>query len=1042
MVRRMTGVVLIACAASALQADIASASLSFTEKARLSMSNAGPQEVFGLAVAIDGDTALVGAPFADLGPVDFPGAVNVYVRRNGAWVLDGLIQADDAQPTDLFGASIALQGDTLMIGALHATGPVGSQGAVYVFTRGASGIWSQTQKFTSGTDAAAFDAFGYSIALDGDTAVVSAISHASVGAAWIFTRSGGSGSSWTKGAKLLANDPRTAAGFGYRVAISGGTVLIGSPVSTTSGGTFQGAVFVFTRNGSTWGREAKLVPAGGPDQAQFGTDVAIQQNTALIGAPCPTTSSCTGAAYAFTRIGTVWQQQAALIPSDRVDGDAFGMSVSLASPYALIGARTGPPGDATGSGEAHVFSRSGTSWTEQAVLRSSDAAAQDQFGSSVALSRSVGIELTAIIGAPHHNPQHGAAYIYSNLPPSLSITSDASTPEDVPLRLPFTIGDGETPADSLALDASASDPVVASVSFEGTGTNRTLVITPAANLSGQATIDLTVSDDNFSAQTTLRVTVTPVDDPPTLSAIADQTATAGTPTAAIPFTLDDIDTPLDSLIVSATSSNPALVPPGGIHLGGSGAARTIAIAPAASEHGSATLTVTVDDGTTRVSGTFTLTVSDPTRTYYLAEGSTGAFFDTDLLLANPNEVAAPITITYFKENGNLIIDHRTLAPLSRTTIHVDEVPGMAATSFSTAIASPTGLPLVAERTMRWDASGYGAHGEKATEGAASQWYFAEGSQGYFYTFFLLVNPQPTANTAHLTYFREGEAPLVRSVPLPPVSRVTVYAGDDPELVNRSFGALVAFDQPGTAERAMYFGTDPLWSGGHDSVGVTTPSPTWFLAEGATGSFFNTFVLLANPGTTDATATLTYLPDTGKPVTRQRLIPAGQRVTINIATEDPSLASAAVSTRVDATQPVLVERSQYWPAPAWYEGHNSFGLTATATRWGLAEGRVGGPSAYQTYILLANPGDQPAAVTVRFLRTSGPPLVKTFTVKPSRRFNIAVTGGGGGDVPELQDEDFGAIVESTQPIAVERALYSNANGVTWAAGTNATATPLP
>jgi hypothetical protein len=146
--------------------------------------------------------------------------------------------------------------------------------------------------------------------------------------------------------------------------------------------------------------------------------------------------------------------------------------------------------------------------------------------------------------------------------------------------------------------------------------------------------------------------------------------------------------------------------------------------------------------------------------------------------------------------------------------------------------------------------------------------------------------------------------------------------------------------------------------------------------------------------------------------------------------------------VESTQPILVERSQYWPAPNWYESHNSFGLTSTATRWGLAEGRVGGASAYQTYILLANPGTTAADVTVRFLRTTGVPLVKTFTVPPARRFNIAITGGGGGDVPELMDAEFGAVIESSQPIAVERAMYSNANGVVWAAGTNATATPLP
>jgi hypothetical protein len=241
---------------------------------------------------------------------------------------------------------------------------------------------------------------------------------------------------------------------------------------------------------------------------------------------------------------------------------------------------------------------------------------------------------------------------------------------------------------------------------------------------------------------------------------------------------------------------------------------------------------------------------------------------------------------------------------------------------------------------------------------------------------------------------------------------------------------------------MYFGTEPLWTGGHDSVGTTAPSTSWFLAEGATGTFFNTFVLLANPDTDAATATVTYLPAAGTPITRTYPVAAGQRVTINIATEDPSLASADVSTRVESTKPIIVERSQYWPAPDWYEAHNSFGVTATGTHWGLAEGRVGGPNAHQTFILLANPGDTAADVTVRFLRTSGTPIVKTFTVPPTRRFNIAITGDGGSMVPELADESFGAAIESTQPIAVERAMYSNANGVIWAAGTSATGTRLP
>jgi hypothetical protein len=241
---------------------------------------------------------------------------------------------------------------------------------------------------------------------------------------------------------------------------------------------------------------------------------------------------------------------------------------------------------------------------------------------------------------------------------------------------------------------------------------------------------------------------------------------------------------------------------------------------------------------------------------------------------------------------------------------------------------------------------------------------------------------------------------------------------------------------------MYFGASPLWSGGHASAGATGPSTHWLLAEGATGSYFTTFVLIANPNDTPADLTLTYLPLSGSPVSTTKTLDARQRMTVNIAEEDPSLASAAVSTDVQSTVPVVVERAQYWPQPAWHEAHNSFGVTSTATTWGLAEGRIGGPRAEQTYILLANTGTQPSDVTITFLRENGAmPVVKTFTVQATSRFNVAIAGAN-SDVPELVDESFGARIDATQPIVVERSVYSNANGVTWAAGTNATATPLP
>jgi hypothetical protein len=134
---------------------------------------------------------------------------------------------------------------------------------------------------------------------------------------------------------------------------------------------------------------------------------------------------------------------------------------------------------------------------------------------------------------------------------------------------------------------------------------------------------------------------------------------------------------------------------------------------------------------------------------------------------------------------------------------------------------------------------------------------------------------------------------------------------------------------------------------------------------------------------------------------------------------------------------------YWGGDAspFGEGHNSSGLVNTATRWGLADGRVGGPESFFTYILLANPAPDPAQVTVTYLREGGAtPIVKTYTVPAASRFNIDV----GTFVPELQDEPFGARIDVTNsvPIAVERSIYWNANGIFWAGGTNALGTPLP
>jgi hypothetical protein len=178
-----------------------------------------------------------------------------------------------------------------------------------------------------------------------------------------------------------------------------------------------------------------------------------------------------------------------------------------------------------------------------------------------------------------------------------------------------------------------------------------------------------------------------------------------------------------------------------------------------------------------------------------------------------------------------------------------------------------------------------------------------------------------------------------------------------------------------------------------------------------------------------------------PVTKVYPLAGLQRLTLDIAAEEPTLVGTAVGTQIVSDRPIVVERSQYWPNPLWHEAHNSGGVTTPGTRWGLAEGRVGGATNDVTYVLLANPGAEPVTATVRFLRTNGTTVTKSVPIAPTSRVTVGIAGAG-SDVPELIDEAFGVTIDATHPIVVERSMYSSVNGVFWAAGTNATGTALP
>ena len=352
---------------------------------------------------------------------------------------------------------------------------------------------------------------------------------------------------------------------------------------------------------------------------------------------------------------------------------------------------------------------------------------------------------------------------------------------------------------------------------------------------------------------------------------------------------------------------------------------------------------------------------------YLAEGATGAFFDTRLALANPTGTRALVLTRFQKGDGTTITDYRVIPAFSRTTIDVENIPGLEAAEFSTLVEAD--VQVVADRTMSWDSSGYGSHAERGIlTRTATRWYFAEGATfGPFNLFYLVQNPNTTAAQVTVTYLLGSGAPLTKNYVVPAQSRFNIWVDNegatDPALAALASAELSAIIEstsgvPIIAERAMYLDQPGRALGaGHESAGVTAPSTQWFLAEGATGSYFDLFILIANPQATPATVQADYLLDSGQVVTRSYTVPGNSRFNIWVD-QEPGLADAALSTRITSTNgvPIIVERAMWWPGPTsatWQEAHNSPGETTTGTRWAMAEGEVGGPRDTDTYVLIAN-----------------------------------------------------------------------------------------
>ncbi|MBY0111222.1 MAG: FG-GAP repeat protein [Phycisphaerales bacterium] len=387
---------------------------SWTEEARLVAGDGVAGDRFGRSVAVQGNTAVVGAYLAGLPGKSGAGAVYVFQRTGTTWTQVAKLTASDSAANDNFGTCVDLDGDTIVVGAPFKNGAItGLQaGAAYVYTKSA-GVWSLQQKITD-LNGSAGDQFGSSVALQGDTAVFGAplddVFFADRGSAQIFTRSAGI---WTKRATLSPSDGTAFDTFGRSVAISNGTVAVGSPQNdlTTNGN--QGAIYVYTGSGASWTQQQKLTRTGPLVNDFFPTSLAIEGDTIVAGLQTydGIVGSNQGAGLFFTRSAGVWSASELFQPSETQAGALFGASVGISDQFVVTGSFSYNRPGATGAGAAYAFRRISGEPNRTLLIAPPTPQENANFGNRMAND---GIRL--VVGALAEDgaagADQGAAYVY------------------------------------------------------------------------------------------------------------------------------------------------------------------------------------------------------------------------------------------------------------------------------------------------------------------------------------------------------------------------------------------------------------------------------------------------------------------------------------------------------------------------------------------------------------------------------------------------------------------------------------------------------
>ncbi len=377
---------------------------------KLTTNDATSGDQLGATLAVSGNYVIAGVPRKDDAGRN-SGAAYIFTRRGTEWVEQTKLVASDAMPGDYFGISVAIDGNTALVGAHRGNEPFADGGAVYIFERTGEN-WNQTTKLLA-PDGANFSYFGFSVGLDGNTAIVGATrddeAGNDAGAAYVFVRDQ---FGWTQQAKLIGNNTKAEDNFGYAVAVDGDFAIVTSPRNRGTG-----AAYIYEREGTRWEQKRnririRMIPIDHDGATAFGVSVVISGETAVIGATGAIVGEEeVGAAYIFTRNEPpFWNQHTKLVASDRQGGDGLGFAVAMSGNEIIAGAPRHSAGGPS-SGAAYIFQQNEeAAWAETAKLSDGETASDDEFGTAVAISANI-----AVSGAQQNDdlaPNAGAAYVF------------------------------------------------------------------------------------------------------------------------------------------------------------------------------------------------------------------------------------------------------------------------------------------------------------------------------------------------------------------------------------------------------------------------------------------------------------------------------------------------------------------------------------------------------------------------------------------------------------------------------------------------------